>query len=552
MARRTRESHMSSNWTSGQTNYGSNTSTTQKYFNPQAIIDQLNKYSQQLGGTSALNDQILYGKGAKPGTAGPYSYTAPPATPAPAAQTPATAPPAAPPATTPATTPGTTPATTPGATTPGTGAANPTAGGPGTSGTNPVGTGPENPRYQDPILGDVKTGTPTSYGETPASGTDTVVRLASGAIMDIPAGGTIPDGASVMSGPGGPTAGTGPGVGDPGTTTPTDPGVDPTQGTSQHKAATPLPGGQPVTPTGTTPTDASSGSGLLDVIQQLIDGGGYSDAEKSAIQEKAAEADAAQKASAQAQMANHLASSGNAAGYSGAMSSLDNSAAQTASDQARQNTIDFANEAERRKELGQSALQQIYGVNTASNIALMGQASGLSSLGGGTDTSTSGGSDFSHQGFQGTPDSSAKPTTGTGAKPSAGAGTPGTGGSTPPAGTPPGVYETPPDSTGKTYWVDPATGKVYDPNGTLVHDPNNPTEPYWDPFSGTPDPGTTDPGQPAPGDPGTTPDPGTTDPGQPAPGDPGTGDPGTGDPSGGGDGSLYDPLAALKRLLSTT
>jgi hypothetical protein len=111
---------MSQNWGSGQTNTGSSTSTTNKYFNPAAILGLTNYYGQQLGQYGSLNNSILYGTGAAPGAA-------PAVTP-----TPAPAPPPAPaPATTPlggnpvkrtttgATTPTTTTPTTPGPTSPG-------------------------------------------------------------------------------------------------------------------------------------------------------------------------------------------------------------------------------------------------------------------------------------------------------------------------------------------------------------------------------------------------------------------------------------------------
>src|ERR1035437_6619184 len=91
------------------------------------------------------------------------------------------------------------------------------------------------------------------------------------------------------------------------------------------------------------------------------------------------------------------------------MSSLDNSAAQTASDQARQNEIDFSNEGERRKELAASGLTSLLGINTAAQLGTSGQATGLASLGGGVDTSTAGGTSFNNQNFQATPDASTKP-----------------------------------------------------------------------------------------------------------------------------------------------
>src|ERR1035441_3790577 len=60
---------MSQNWGSGQTNTGSSTSTTNKYFNPAAILGLTNYYGNQLGQQGSLNNSILYGSSAAPGTA---------------------------------------------------------------------------------------------------------------------------------------------------------------------------------------------------------------------------------------------------------------------------------------------------------------------------------------------------------------------------------------------------------------------------------------------------------------------------------------------------
>src|ERR1017187_6805508 len=103
------------------------------------------------------------------------------------------------------------------------------------------------------------------------------------------------------------------------------------------------------------------------------------------------------------------------------MSSLDNGAAQTASDQARQNVIDFSNEQERQKELGASGLTSLLGINTAAQLGTSGQAAGLASLVGGVDTSNQGSSSFSNQNYQATPDpSTTKTPTTTSSTPKAG------------------------------------------------------------------------------------------------------------------------------------
>jgi hypothetical protein len=216
------------------------------------------------------------------------------------------------------------------------------------------------------------------------------------------------------------------------------------------------------------------------------------------------------------------------------MSSLDNSAAQTASDQARQNQIDFANEQERQKELGASGLTSLLGINTAAQLGTSGQAAGLASLGGGVDTSTAGGSDFSNQNYQATPDpsttSTKTPTTGS-------LGTP-TGKTTPsnPSGTTtkPGTDANgnPPSSPN----YDPAT----DPGSKSYNPAMDPNSPQFDPYgtgtySGDP---TQDPGYVPPDTTPTDPFPVT--------------DPGVAPDTTGGDGSGASPdyLSVLKRVLA--
>src|ERR1035438_8602675 len=108
---------MSQNWGSGQTSTGSNTSTTNKYFDPNAILGLTNYYGSQLGQQGRLNNSILYGSSAAPRVA-PGGTTTPSSgvlggTPqrhvAPGTTTPAT------------TTPTTTTTTTPGSNPPGKG-----------------------------------------------------------------------------------------------------------------------------------------------------------------------------------------------------------------------------------------------------------------------------------------------------------------------------------------------------------------------------------------------------------------------------------------------
>ena len=233
-------------------------------------------------------------------------------------------------------------------------------------------------------------------------------------------------------------------------------------------------------------------------------------------------------------MADSLARSGNAAGYSGAMSSLDNSAAQTASDQARQNQIDFANEQERQKELGASGLTSLLGINTAAQLGTSGQAAGLASLGGGVDTTTAGGSNFSNQNFQATPDPSTTktPTTTT---------------STPKAGTDANGKH--PGDPGYDPTTDPGSEQYAGPNSTppVNNDPNyhtdangnHPGDPGYDPTTDRDSPQYIPPTEPGPDTPPPTdvpPGGGETTPTEPPPDTP--------PPD---DGS--DSLTVLKRLL---
>ena len=342
-------------------------------------------------------------------------------------------------------------------------------------------------------------------------------------------------------------------------------------GTPTATSGAPVTDGNPATtPDGTTPAgttpDASSGNGLLSALQGLLNNGGYSATEQQAITEKAAEALAAQKGSNQAALSDSLARSGNAAGYGGAMSSLDNSAAQTASDQARQNQIDFANETERQKELGVSGLQSLLGVNTAAQVATSGQAAGLASLGGGVDTSTSGSSDFSNQNFQATPDASANPSTKTTGTPSTTA-TPGTDKNGNKPGDPnydpttdpgnpkyqpgdalglhPGQPGYDPTSDPKAPGYDPqldphSTDYHTDANGNTYNSPNydprtDPTQPQYDPTLDPNDPSYEPPG-------GVLPDPTGGDPTDP--GITGGTDPGTDPGDGGGSDVRFAPPKA--------
>jgi hypothetical protein len=499
----------SSQWGSGQSNTSNNGSTTTKYFDPQAIIDQLNKNAAKSGQNSAEHNFLMGGAGYNPGAAAaPYA--------APAAGTPA-----APAAVVPVRhTTGVTPAPgggvemaapplggTPRTPAPPTGAAAPSPGGAG-------------PRNGTPFQPNAPAVTPLAHGETPAGAMNVEYQAPVSGDPNQP--GAVGGGAPV-----------------PGTPSPSgDPGLPGAPGT-------------PATP----PTDGSdpnaSQGGLMGLLTQLMSGQGYSDAEKNAINENAAGTLAAQKASSQAQMADHLASSGNAAGYGGAMSALDTGAAKTASDQARQNQIDFANEVERRKELGGSVSESLLGINTAADTALNAQNSGLASLGGGQDTSQNGSSGFNNQNYQATPDASA-------------------GTKTPSSGSGSGASGSKGGTTGTPGAAGPLPGSTYDKNGDLVDKDGNYINPDGSP--GAPpsdrdangnrpgDPGydpTTDPNSPdyapsGPPEPTGPPDPGVLpDPTGGAPSDPTIQpDPTQGDPTGGGDstggGSLQDLLTRLR------
>ena len=75
----------------------------------------------------------------------------------------------------------------------------------------------------------------------------------------------------------------------------------------------------------------------------MMTNGGYSDAAKASMQQQAASALQGQQSAAKDQMARRMATTGNAAGGYGAMARLSGSAANTASNQARQNVIDWEN-----------------------------------------------------------------------------------------------------------------------------------------------------------------------------------------------------------------
>ena len=118
----------------------------------------------------------------------------------------------------------------------------------------------------------------------------------------------------------------------------------------------------------------------------LLNSGGYSPAVQAAMAQTANAASQQQIAQAQNAAAGHAAETGNDAGYTAGMSSATAQAANQAAERQRENTLQFAQEAERQKELGLSGMQQLTGVENAANLGLLGQAQGLNTLRSGETT----------------------------------------------------------------------------------------------------------------------------------------------------------------------
>ena len=109
-------------------------------------------------------------------------------------------------------------------------------------------------------------------------------------------------------------------------------------------------------------------TGSLAAYQDMVNGGGYSPAEKAALVNEGMGSARTALDSAQAEMMRRQGINGNSAGLYGAIANLAGQRASTLGSQARQNTLAIANEAERRKEAGAAGLGNLAGIE-ASNAA---------------------------------------------------------------------------------------------------------------------------------------------------------------------------------------
>jgi len=104
---------------------------------------------------------------------------------------------------------------------------------------------------------------------------------------------------------------------------------------------------------------------LFPGFSSLISGGGYSDAEKSAINQNTLGAINASYGAAGDAAARRVARTNNAAGFSSLTSNLARSRSKDLASQNLQNQKDFADETLRRKMLGLQGLASLYGVDTS-------------------------------------------------------------------------------------------------------------------------------------------------------------------------------------------
>lgn len=103
---------------------------------------------------------------------------------------------------------------------------------------------------------------------------------------------------------------------------------------------------------------------LIPGIQNLLTSPGYSPAEQSAITQEGMGAARTAYDALRESAQNRLARTNNAAGYNELDAQLGRQEAQNLGQQARQNQIAFANEQQRRRLAGLSALGQTYGIDT--------------------------------------------------------------------------------------------------------------------------------------------------------------------------------------------
>ncbi len=118
-------------------------------------------------------------------------------------------------------------------------------------------------------------------------------------------------------------------------------------------------------------------SGLLPGYQDLASGKGYSDAEKAAMTNATMGGLGATFDALRQSAANRVARTRNAAGFNELDDELARGQGREAADLAAQNQFRFANEAQRRKEVGLGGLSGLYGVNQDEIARLLGLGPGL-------------------------------------------------------------------------------------------------------------------------------------------------------------------------------
>src|SRR5712692_1713396 len=110
----------------------------------------------------------------------------------------------------------------------------------------------------------------------------------------------------------------------------------------------------------------------LPQFQQLLSGGGYSPEEQASITGQSMGALGSAFDAAQQRAANRVARTRNEAGFTEQEDELAREQGRQAAGVTRQNTIDFANEAQRRRELALSGLTGLYGINENQLARLLG------------------------------------------------------------------------------------------------------------------------------------------------------------------------------------
>jgi hypothetical protein len=118
-------------------------------------------------------------------------------------------------------------------------------------------------------------------------------------------------------------------------------------------------------------------STLLPEYQRLLTGGGYSPAEQAAITGESMGALGSAFDALQQNAANRVARTHNAAGYGELEDELAREQGRQAAGLARQSQIDFANEAERRREAALRGMGSLYGVDTSLLGSALGVPTGL-------------------------------------------------------------------------------------------------------------------------------------------------------------------------------